>query len=164
MTLKSIWLLTAIVTTTAVTTTALANDCDLDQAMLGIESEIKANAGCIVIRDGKLLVIQSPTRKISIPGGSAHKDETAVCTAIRETQEETGLEVTPTKLAKVWENGFYIFECDAASRKTKRSIRQAVEVHAIHWITTEEFDNYRWRYEKQQDWLKSYLNSKQLEK
>ena len=160
MAFKGIWLLTAIATTT---TTAFANDCGFNQAILGIENEIQANAGCIVIRDSKLLVIQSPTQKISIPGGSAHKGETAACTAIRETQEETGLEVTPTKLAKIWKNGFYIFECDTTSRKTKRSIRQAIEVHAIHWITTEEFDSYRWRYEGQKNWLKSYLNSKSLE-
>ena len=159
MAFKGIWLLTAIVATSA-----FANDCGFDQAMLGIENEIQANAGCIVIRDSKLLVIQSPTRKISIPGGSAQKDETAACTAIRETQEETGLEVTPTKLAKIWENGFYIFECDTTSRKIKRSIRQAIEVHATHWITTEEFDSYQWRYETQKKWLKSYLNVKPLEK
>ncbi len=55
---------------------------------------------CFVIRDGQILLIRKKrglgAGKINGPGGRLEKGETALASAIRETQEEIG--VTPTDL------------------------------------------------------------------
>ena len=133
------------------------SSCEFDQTRIGLKKGIRANAGCIVIRDQKLLVIESRERAVSVPGGAKRMGESAACTAIRETKEETGLEVLPVELTKVWDNGFYLFECNAENTATH--IRQPREVSAIHWLDIQSFENHEWRFPQQRDWLKDYLAS-----
>jgi len=136
-----------------------ANDCNFDQSKIGIGPLIGANAGCVVIIENKLLVIESRLQRVSIPGGEARHGESAACTAIRETKEETGLNVTPLGLLKKWSNGFYLFECQPIDNDVKTSITQLIEVKAIHWLTINDFDHYRWRFKEQKDWLRAHLLS-----
>jgi 8-oxo-dGTP diphosphatase len=60
---------------------------------------------CFIIRDGQILLIRKKrglgAGKINGPGGRIEKGETALASAIRETQEEVG--VTPTGLEQVGE-------------------------------------------------------------
>lgn len=60
---------------------------------------------CFVIRDGQILLIRKKrglgAGKINGPGGRLDKGETALASAIRETQEEVG--VTPLGLEQVGE-------------------------------------------------------------
>jgi ADP-ribose pyrophosphatase YjhB (NUDIX family) len=66
----------------------------------------KIAAGVVVERDGYILLTQraqEPGRGCwGLPAGYMEWDETAEQTAIRETQEETGLVVTPTRLVGVY--------------------------------------------------------------
>ena len=72
------------------------------------------NAGCLVKIEGKLLMIRHLKKgKIGIPGGHQEKEESAQCTAHRETWEETGLNVRVGKLLKKFKNGFFLFQCEA---------------------------------------------------
>lgn len=130
--------------------------CDIDQTVLGISTNTSANAGCVVINEGRLLLIESPLSKVSLPGGAAKSKEPAACTAQRETNEETGLTVIPIELLEIWYNSFYIFKCSIEGESSTR-ISQPLEVSTIHWLTANEFDQYKWRFEKQKDWLKVYL-------
>lgn len=133
--------------------------CNLDQTILGLERNLRSNAGCVVIHSDRMLLIESPLSELSVPGGTAKPVETAACTAIRETREETGLRVEPKVLLKIWENGFYLFGCTTVSTPVETSISQPAEVKTILWLEANEFDSYNWRFKKQKDWLKEYLLS-----
>jgi len=60
---------------------------------------------CFIMRDGEILLIRKKrglgAGKINGPGGRIEKGETALASAIRETQEEIG--VTPTGLEQIGE-------------------------------------------------------------
>jgi 8-oxo-dGTP diphosphatase len=67
---------------------------------------------CFVIRDGQILLIRKKrglgAGKINGPGGRLEKGETALESAIRETQEEIG--VTPTDLEHIGELFFQFLD------------------------------------------------------
>jgi 8-oxo-dGTP pyrophosphatase MutT (NUDIX family) len=73
---------------------------------------IKA-AGCFIPTDkGVVLGIGTFRGDIRIPMGKHEKGETARETAIRETREETGLEITTGPLLRTLENGrVFLFLC-----------------------------------------------------
>lgn len=57
-----------------------------------------ASAGGVVIHDGKVLVIHSPSRKsFNLPKGTIEANESIEQTALREVQEETGYRVRIVK-------------------------------------------------------------------
>lgn len=66
----------------------------------------KPCAGALVIRNGKVLLVRrriAPYRGYwDIPGGFCEVDEHPAETAIRETREETGLEIELTGLLGLW--------------------------------------------------------------
>lgn len=144
--------------------------CMFDQTALSLDADLRADAGCIVLRknannENELLTIISPLNRASIPGGQNRLAESASCTAIRETYEETGIAVTPVKLATVWENGFHIFECQikpdakdiATSPSGMHPLVSLIEVSEIHWLSPREFDLYQWRFPEQSVWLSQYI-------
>ncbi len=67
---------------------------------------------CFVIRDGRILLIRKKrglgAGKINGPGGRLEKGETALASAIRETQEEIG--VTPLELVESGELFFQFLD------------------------------------------------------
>jgi len=67
---------------------------------------------CFVIRDGQILLIRKKrglgAGKINGPGGRLEPGETALQSAIRETQEEIG--VTPTGLEQIGELHFHFLD------------------------------------------------------
>lgn len=73
---------------------------------------IKA-AGCFIpTPKGVVLGIGAFRGDIRIPMGKHKAGETARETAIRETREETGIEVTTGPLLRTWENGrVFLFLC-----------------------------------------------------
>src|ERR1022692_240875 len=67
---------------------------------------------CFVMRDGQILLIRKKrglgAGKINGPGGRLEKGETALASAIRETQEEIG--VTPLELVESGELFFQFLD------------------------------------------------------
>lgn len=59
----------------------------------------------LIVSEGKALVIKSwlGTGKWSLPGGGLHVGEDPVVGAVREVREETGIELSPSKLAPMGE-------------------------------------------------------------
>lgn len=115
------------------------------------------SAGCLAIHEGKLLVVQEMTGKVNIPGGSGNPDEPAHCSAHRETWEETGLNVEPVRLIKVFDNGFHLFECHAITTELAETPPFFAEIRQALWLSDEDFNQYQWRFPEQMDWLKQYL-------
>ena len=83
----------------------------------GLELSLQGNAGCLIKIDDEMLVVRHrQTNKLSPPGGTAKKGETAQCTAHRETWEETGVEVRVQRLLKSFDNQFHLFHCLAVDK------------------------------------------------
>lgn len=115
------------------------------------------SAGCLAIRDGRLLVVQELSGRVNIPGGSGNPHEPAHCSAQRETWEETGLSVQPVKLIRVFDNGFHLFECVAEPGQLPSRPPFYAEIRQAIWLSGSDFEQYQWRFPEQRDWLKQYL-------
>ncbi len=115
------------------------------------------SAGCLTIHQGKLLVVQEMSNKVSIPGGSANAGEAAHCAAHRETWEETGLNVLPGKVARVFDNGFHLFTCAPEGTTEIGKIPFHLEIQQAMWLSPEQFDDFEWRFPAQKDWLRQKM-------
>lgn len=124
-----------------------------------VHSSPAVSAGCMVIENHKLLVAQTYSGVISIPGGSANGNEFSHCTAHRETWEETGLSVEPTELIRIFDNGFHLYRCRWHGKQGETSAPFVVEIEKAFWITAEQFDQFRWRFPEQAHWLKERLEN-----
>jgi len=83
--------------------------CNIDKNYIETTS---ANGGCLIKHNNQLLVIiHRLNNKLGIPGGTNKTDESAQCTAHRETWEETGYSVTVGKELQVFNNGFHLYHC-----------------------------------------------------
>ena len=120
---------------------------------------VSANAGCLVVQDGKLLIIEGRDGLFQLPGGGSDKSEPAYCTAERETWEETGIEVTANRLVTTFENGFRLHACTAVDRQALGSVDRPwrLEVKAVHWLLDAEFDGKSWRFPDQVEFMRAYL-------
>ncbi|MFI5953331.1 NUDIX hydrolase [Cryptosporangium sp. NPDC051539] len=68
-------------------------------------NSIRVAATAFVVRDGQVLMIQrADTRRWALPGGELDLGERVAETAVRETREETGVEVFVTGLVGVYSN------------------------------------------------------------
>lgn len=120
---------------------------------------VEANAGCLVVHNNKLLIIEDHNNVLSMPGGGMDKGETAECTAEREVWEETGIEVKAGKQIKEFENGFKLFACDIVKANSldgaNRPMRK--EVKHVLWFGPDDFEKDNWRFPSQVPLMKSYL-------
>ena len=81
----------------------------------------------------------------ALPGGSVAVDESALCGAEREAFEETGLRVTATQLALVFDNGFHLYWCDAGPDALPR-VHRPLEVMEVAWLNPGALSPDAWRY------------------
>lgn len=102
------------------------------------------SCGCIVIEDGKVLLIQQRNGHWGFPKGHIEEDETERNAAIRETKEETNIEVEIigsriytesyiTDKGNLKEVIYYV-----AKKVNGELKRQESEVKAIKWLPIEE--------------------------
>lgn len=122
----------------------------------GQEDDRRANAGCLILHDDKVLLISHRWGgKLGVPGGTREADELAQCTAYRETYEETGLAVTVGRRLAVMKNGFHLYRCypeqvlSPAPRPVPTSA--LAEVKALDWYPLESLDRDSWRFAYQFD-------------
>ncbi len=123
----------------------------------GEEDDRRANAGCLIIQDDKVLLLTHRWGgKLGVPGGTLEEGELAQCTAWRETAEETGVAVTVGERLAVMTNGFHLYRCHPSQMlDTSRAVplpRSAVaEVSAIGWYPLEALTRQSWRFYYQFD-------------
>src|SRR5690606_8429956 len=72
------------------------------QAVLSMKHTRRVGSNILVIRDNKILLLRRVNTgwgdgELIMPGGHSEEGETARQTAVRETQEELGLEVEPER-------------------------------------------------------------------
>jgi len=127
------------------------NDLPDDQAV--------GNAGCLLLSDDRLLMVQQRTGRWSTPGGTAEPGERAVCTAQRETREETGLQVNAIRLLRVLDNGFHVYLCTAPQLSSEQDFQpmDQLEIQAVQWQSREQRQALHWRYPWQRDVYENLL-------
>ncbi|MGB2248193.1 MAG: NUDIX hydrolase [Alcanivorax sediminis] len=123
----------------------------------GEEDDRRANAGCLIIQDDRVLLLTHRWGgKLGVPGGTLEEGELAQCTAWRETAEEVGLAVTVGKRLAVMSNGFHLYRC--YPREPLRSHAPLpvpgsalTEVTAIGWYPLSSLRKESWRFHYQFD-------------
>jgi len=109
------------------------------------EGDEAVTAGCLVLHQEKLLLIEARGNKWSPPGGSVRPGESAQCGAERETWEETNVAVVAGELAMTFDNGFHLYWCDPVG-EPKPEVISPLEVMDVGFFGVESFANRRWRF------------------
>ncbi len=100
-------------------------------AMAADSNSAPKGALCLVRADHKLVVIQeSLTHKLSLPGGTIGRDETPEIAAQRETWEETGLAVKVKKLLGKTDSA-YFYECASESDVIAYELNNYLDGHEL---------------------------------
>lgn len=108
----------------------------------------QANAGCLIVSADRVLMIEQISGNWSVPGGTALAGERAVCTAQRETYEETGYAVAVTGLLHQFENGFRLYQCTLTNTAPSRAPDKG-EVSSVAWLDATARAARPWRFEQQ---------------
>lgn len=106
--------------------------------------EFEKSCGCIIIDEGKVLLVKQVEGHWGFPKGHVEENETEVQTAIREVKEETNIDVEVNQNYRYEEN--YI--TDRGNNKTviyflakkisNDIINQECEVEEVKWFTVDE--------------------------
>lgn len=100
--------------------------------------------GCIIINDNKVLMVYQNNGLVGFPKGHVENDETEEETAIRETKEETNLDVSINKDLRFETNyivngNIYKEVVYFISKKLSNDIiKQDKEIKDIKWIPIDE--------------------------
>jgi 8-oxo-dGTP pyrophosphatase MutT (NUDIX family) len=122
-------------------------DC---RVLEGEAEDRRASAGCVVLRDGRMLVIEhSFSGKLGLPGGGRKRGETAQCTAHRETFEETALDVRVGRRLGLLYKGFTVYRCHAKPEwdgEPEPPLSTRLEIRDTHWRRPATLDAQNWRH------------------
>ena len=106
--------------------------------------KFEKSCGCIIINEGKVLLVQHNAGHWDFPKGHMEENETEIETAIREVKEETNLDVL------LQENKRYVSEYYPkedtfkqvifflATCINKEVIKQEEEIQNIEWLSFED--------------------------
>lgn len=106
-------------------------------------------AGAAIIKDSKILLLQQNSDGDQPdlwgpPAGHAEKDESLIDTAIRETKEETGLNIQITSLVQAgyleYKNNEYVLAFYNANFMGKIKVQES-EAQNHTWASLEEIEN-----------------------
>ncbi|UTA46962.1 NUDIX hydrolase [Simiduia sp. 21SJ11W-1] len=130
-----------------------------------------ANAGCLIVHQGRVLVVEQWGGALAFPGGGFNVGESPSCTAARETYEETGMAVMVEQLQHTFTNGFQLYQCTLLSPAQALgdgiNLPFNMEVRALHWVAFSDkyprkasnlqADASAWRFPDQHDFLRAYF-------
>ncbi|MDN4503543.1 NUDIX hydrolase [Alteromonadaceae bacterium BrNp21-10] len=123
------------------------------------------NAGCVIRLQNRLMSITHRlSGKYDIPGGTSASQETAQCTAHRETWQETGFNVEVGELLGEKDNGFRFYQCTLSGNFTGEISQFPVpdwsqsEVTAIQLVDPFATPAKQWRYPDELILLRDMFN------
>lgn len=108
----------------------------------------------VVVRDGELLLIHKRDNDLwALPGGAIDVGESAAHAAIRETAEETGVDVEIDGLVGIYTTPRHVMRYDDGEVRQQFSLcfratatggdleRQESEVKAVRWVPIDDIDD-----------------------
>ena len=101
-----------------------------------MSDKLRDRATCVLIRDGKLLLVAIHTLKYLLPGGGVDPGETIEAAAVRELFEETGLVATRAEYLYAFEtvsNRHHVFAVDADGPLDEDRIKLDGEIRGFLW-------------------------------
>ena len=125
------------------------------------------SCGCVVIEDGKVLLIQQRNGHWGFPKGHIEADETERNAAIRETKEETNIEVEIEEGRIYTENyitdkGNYKEVIYYTAKKVSGEVKkQESEIREVTWFPIEEALD-KLTYDNTRNLLKKIIKDKKL--
>lgn len=127
-------------------------DCD----QLAMDLSV-GNAGCMVLRGTSLLMVQQQLGSAwAMPGGTAESGERAVCTALRETYEETGFHVKAIEKIARFPNGFHLYLCTPLDMNSS-GVVDNLEIRQAAWFDAEARQALKWRFEEQKNTIEQLI-------
>ena len=119
------------------------------------------NAGCLLASNGAVLMVQQRLNgSWALPGGTAESGERAVCTAARETGEETGLTVQVLQHLLTLDNGFHIYRC-AYTGEQALAPQDWIEIRAVAWQDARQRAVVPWRFSAQRDQIEALMRQQE---
>ena len=112
------------------------------------EGDKAYTAGCLVLHDNELLLVEAMGSKWGPPGGTVRPNESAQCGAERETWEETSVAVSAQELALAFDNGFHLYWCTPVGAPTPE-VRAPLEIMSVGFFPPGDFAQLNWRYPDQ---------------
>ena len=110
-----------------------SNDSNADAYM---SDTLRDRATCVLIRDGRVLLVADGERKYMLPGGGVDPGETIEAAAVRELSEETGLVATRTDYLYMFEttvNRHHVFAVEADGPLDEGKIAADGEIRGFLW-------------------------------
>ena len=118
---------------------------------------LRERATCVVIRDGKLLLVRGEEPTFMLPGGGVDPGETVKAAAARELLEETGLIATRTEFLYVLDtaaNRHHIFAVETKGEIDVGKIEVGGEIHGVLWWDMESDLSVYAHVTSVRDWLR----------
>lgn len=138
--------------------------CEVEPVAQQEFGNLKGNAGCLIVEKGAFLQVKNPKKNgtfgWALPGGTSEKGESALCTAYRETLEETGAKVSVGPLLMRFPNKFFLFECTIRERPAKfaPTFTSKLEVFGVAWHKPGEIPADQWRYPNQRPLIEAMVD------
>lgn len=101
-----------------------------------MSDDLRDRATCVLMRDGKLLLVADRVLTYLLPGGGVDPGETIEAAARRELHEETGLVATRTEYLYAFEtasNRHHVFAVDADGPLDEGRITVDGEIRGFLW-------------------------------
>ena len=118
---------------------------------------LRDRSTCVVIRDGKLLLVADSKSIFMLPGGGVDPGESIKAAAVRELLEETGLIATRTEFLYVLDtatNRHHIFAVETKGEIDAAKIEVGGEIHGVLWWDMESDLSVYAHVTSVRDWLR----------
>lgn len=101
-----------------------------------MRDKLRARATCVLMRDGRVLLVADAEWKYMLPGGGVDRGETIEAAAVRELREETGLVATHIQYLYTFDtasNRHHTFAVEAEGGLDEDGVKSAGEIHGFLW-------------------------------